>query len=574
MAGPNSMRAGSLTAARKRWTKWIQSVAILLLLAVGIMMVLGEVVFLLRLDSLDGGYFGGLSSLNTVVRQPDPGTGVSKQPDDLDVDVSATSIFGNDSTILLPMDRCEAWLEENDNLRLSRRNFTATPVYIAYGENQVRVYPSKESLRSLFAIRYGMENNQLKCIRDKKKINFLGCFVVQVWPQCAVGCVFRSSVADNIKPDGVFKPSSGSPSWPEKGPAHILRSMESASYYPENDLTNARRRGYDTVMTTSLLSEVPVGYFSWAEYDLMSPVQTKPESSMAAAFISNCGAHNFRLEALEGLKKHGVTIDSYGQCLRTRDGRGVNKLQALRRYKFSLAFENSNEDDYVTEKFWQSLVAGSVPVVVGAPNIENFAPASNAILHIKDLYDVKQVAKQMKYLASNFTAYNETLRWKYEGPTDQFKALVDMAAVHSSCRLCIYLATKIRMREEKKLAASRKKPRPCRCTDDSGVVTFHLYVRERGRFELQSVFLKSKELTVGGLRRAVLAKFEAINHVPIWWEERPAVIRGDGTLKIFTLYPVGLSQRNALFTPHFETDHDVSTYFEENMCPELEVIFV
>lgn len=36
----------------------------------------------------------------------------------------------------------------------------------------------------------------------------------------------------------------------------------------------------------------------------------------------------------------------------------VDKVEALKRYKFSLAFENSNEEDYATEKFFQSLVAG------------------------------------------------------------------------------------------------------------------------------------------------------------------------------------------------------------------------
>lgn len=36
----------------------------------------------------------------------------------------------------------------------------------------------------------------------------------------------------------------------------------------------------------------------------------------------------------------------------------VDKVETLKRYKFSLAFENSNEEDYVTEKFFQSLVAG------------------------------------------------------------------------------------------------------------------------------------------------------------------------------------------------------------------------
>jgi hypothetical protein len=36
----------------------------------------------------------------------------------------------------------------------------------------------------------------------------------------------------------------------------------------------------------------------------------------------------------------------------------VDKVETLKRYKFSLAFENSNEEDYVTEKFFQSLVTG------------------------------------------------------------------------------------------------------------------------------------------------------------------------------------------------------------------------
>lgn len=75
-------------------------------------------------------------------------------------------------------------------------------------------------------------------------------------------------------------------------------------------------------MTTSLSSDVPVGYFSWAEYDIMAPVQPKTEKAMAAAFISNCGARNFRLQALEALMKTNIKIDSYGGCHRNRDGKG------------------------------------------------------------------------------------------------------------------------------------------------------------------------------------------------------------------------------------------------------------
>ncbi|KAL3621154.1 Alpha-(1,3)-fucosyltransferase 11 [Castilleja foliolosa] len=294
-----------------------------------------------------------------------------------------------------PGQSCESWLEENDSVPYSR-DFEKDPILV-HG-------PGEE------------------------------------WKTCGVGCKF---VLDcDKKCDAAFGLSHKSDI------ASVHRSMESATYYPENNIANARRRGYNVVMTTSLSSDVPVGYFSWAEYDIMAPVEPKTESSLAAAFISNCGARNFRLQTLIGLENAKVTIDSYGACHRNRDG-NVDKVKTLKKYKFSLAFENSNEEDYVTEKYFQSLVAGNVPVVVGAPNIQDFAPAPGSILHIKEVKDVDNVAKAMKYLADNSSAFNETLRWKYEGPSDSFKALVDMAAVHSSCRLCIYLATKIQDKDEK-----------------------------------------------------------------------------------------------------------------------------
>ncbi|GAA0157132.1 glycosyltransferase [Lithospermum erythrorhizon] len=198
----------------------------------------------------------------------------------------------------------------------------------------------------------------------------------------------------------------------------------------------------------------------------------------------------------------------------------VDKVETLKRYRFSLALENSNEEDYVTEKFFQSLVAGSIPVVVGAPNIQEFAPAPGSVLHIKQLSDVDKVSETMKYLSQDPRAFNETLRWKYEGPSDSFKGLVDMTAVHSSCRLCIFLATKIREKEEKTPIFNK---RPCRCDEGSQTV-YHLYVRERRRFEMTSIFLRSHNLTMAALESAVLLNFKYLNHVPIWKDERPESI--------------------------------------------------
>ncbi|KAF6145805.1 hypothetical protein GIB67_016254 [Kingdonia uniflora] len=248
----------------------------------------------------------------------------------------------------------------------------------------------------------------------------------------------------------------------------------------------------------------------------------------------------------------------------------VDKVQALKRYKFSLAFENSNEEDYVTEKFFQSLVAGSVPVVVGAPNIMEFAPSLDSVLHVKELKDVQVVANTMKYLANNPEAYNQTVRWKYDGPSDYFKALVDMAAVHSSCRLCIHLATKIRETEEKSPGFQN---RPCKCSRGLETV-YHLYVRERGRFEMDSIFIRSSDMTLKSLESAILTKYKSMNHIPIWKQERPKSIQGDDKLKIYRVYPVGMTQRQALYTFKWKGDDDLKRYVETNPCAKFEVIFV
>lgn len=49
-------------------------------------------------------------------------------------------------------------------------------------------------------------------------------------------------------------------------------------------------------------------------------------------------------------------------------------------------------------------------MVIGAPNIQDFAPCPDCILHIKEVKDVASVAKTMRSLALDHVAYNHTLR--------------------------------------------------------------------------------------------------------------------------------------------------------------------
>lgn len=45
-------------------------------------------------------------------------------------------------------------------------------------------------------------------------------------------------------------------------------------------------------------------------------------------------------------------------------------LALVAKYKFTIAIENAICDDYITEKLWRPLIAGSVPIYLGSPSIE------------------------------------------------------------------------------------------------------------------------------------------------------------------------------------------------------------
>jgi hypothetical protein len=69
------------------------------------------------------------------------------------------------------------------------------------------------------------------------------------------------------------------------------------------------------------------------------------------------------------------------------------KLDCFRKYKFVIAFEDAIEPDYVTDKFFDPLLADSVPVYLGAPNIEEFAPGNNCFVDVHKFKNPQSLAQ-------------------------------------------------------------------------------------------------------------------------------------------------------------------------------------
>lgn len=74
--------------------------------------------------------------------------------------------------------------------------------------------------------------------------------------------------------------------------------------------------------------------------------------------------------------------------------------------------ENSVTTDYVSEKVYDGLVAGCIPIYLGAPNIDSYIPDSNAIINYAKLGSAEALKAELEGLASDRDAYEQKFQWK------------------------------------------------------------------------------------------------------------------------------------------------------------------
>jgi hypothetical protein len=131
------------------------------------------------------------------------------------------------------------------------------------------------------------------------------------------------------------------------------------------------------------------------------------------------GNYTKRLNLLKTILASDLEIDIFGGGLQTHDciykGELEYKHQGLLPYEYSIAIENCNEYNYVTEKFMDCTLCATIPIYNGAPNIKEIYDAdyiryidldSNTIID-----DIRKIIAQPAPLNNTnaeiyFTRYN------------------------------------------------------------------------------------------------------------------------------------------------------------------------
>eukprot|EP01103_Thecamoeba_quadrilineata_P016288 TRINITY_DN5403_c0_g1_i1.p1 TRINITY_DN5403_c0_g1~~TRINITY_DN5403_c0_g1_i1.p1 ORF type:complete len:404 (+),score=70.60 TRINITY_DN5403_c0_g1_i1:53-1264(+) len=198
------------------------------------------------------------------------------------------------------------------------------------------------------------------------------------------------------------------------GQSWVLYSQESPAF--DEPLRNQSKiNKFDVMMRYRLEATIPVPFGRDIELPGGEPVplQMKSRESPIVWIGDLCYAPNRRERYIHELMRH-IGVDSYGKCLHNKDWpEGKSWEEVVSGYKFFLAFEHENCKDYVTEQYWKAIQLGVVPIVMGAPNIDDFAPSPHSVIKTIDYSGPQQLAEHLHRINNNDELYLEYLSHKY-----------------------------------------------------------------------------------------------------------------------------------------------------------------
>lgn len=179
-----------------------------------------------------------------------------------------------------------------------------------------------------------------------------------------------------------------------------------------------------------------------------------------ATFIhNNCGSKRGQLVS-EIIASNEVGVARYGSCFNNFQGsekyypksfyfgdsegtRDSTKTILSSLHKFTFSLENTFSRDYFTEKRYQALLAGSVPIVWTNDNSLDFLPdPDSSFLVDPNNINAREIAIQLRTIAANETAYNEFFAWKKRGLRASFVRVLFLSTDFLTCRYCEYAAFK------------------------------------------------------------------------------------------------------------------------------------
>ncbi|XP_027705207.1 alpha-(1,3)-fucosyltransferase 4 [Vombatus ursinus] len=225
------------------------------------------------------------------------------------------------------------------------------------------------------------------------------------------------SELDTAAPEAVYTASTSGQLARPPGQRWVWMNFESPTNSPRLESLDGSLFNWTLSYRADSDIFVPYGYL----YPRSSP-QDQPsglypslarKQGLVAWVVSHWSERQARVRYYHELRQY-LKVDVYGQGGPGQPVPDSGLLHTVARYKFYLAFENSQHLDYITEKLWRNaFLAGAVPVVLGPSraNYERFVPR-NAFIHVDDFPNVAALASYLRFLDRNRNQYKRYFDWR------------------------------------------------------------------------------------------------------------------------------------------------------------------
>lgn len=183
------------------------------------------------------------------------------------------------------------------------------------------------------------------------------------------------------------------------------------------------------------------------------PAASPSERRGVALFVSDCrffSNSRWRSEYLVELMKH-IHIDSYGKCWHnvetpvTRHNAFASFPGLASKYRMVISFENTVEDDYITEKIGLVYASGAIPVYWGPPQIYSWVPGNHTFIDASKFKGPEDLAKYLKRVDDEDDLFRyHTSNFDIAKTKERIASLCPNISV--LCSLCQVAHKKLRMR--------------------------------------------------------------------------------------------------------------------------------
>ena len=153
-------------------------------------------------------------------------------------------------------------------------------------------------------------------------------------------------------------------------------------------------------------------YRLYADFEKLIAYNTQADSKKRDTFctcvVSNTQRNHLFYKVFNALNKY-KKISSGGRWNNNIGGPVEDKIQFLKTGKFTLVFENTSGSGYVTEKMMHALIAGTIPIYWGAPDV-GLDFNMERIVNCKDYKTIDEILSRIIEIDTDDRIYESILR--------------------------------------------------------------------------------------------------------------------------------------------------------------------